>query len=105
VSLDFNLYALRETCVLSDTNATHNLTPMWSKAGVYDALYNSAGKLAGEVPTDLQKGLSHMRRNRSVYEALAPENGWGDYETALDFLTIVVAACDTNPDAKIWVSK
>lgn len=78
---------------------------MWRKAGVYEALYNSEGKLAGEVLADLQKGLSHMRRNRSMYEALAPENGWGDYETALNFLVIVVAACDTNPDAEIWVSK
>lgn len=35
---------------LVDMNITHNLVPMWKKAGIYDALYNSEGtEIAKEV--------------------------------------------------------
>lgn len=104
MSLDFCLYAMRETRVF-DSNITHNMTVMWREAGVYDALYNSHEKTAGELLSVLQDGLSKMRRNRLKFEEMDPSNGWGDYETAVKFLENVVAACDTNPDAKVWISK
>jgi len=90
-------------CQVGDNR--HNLGPMWRAAGVYDALYNSDGQTAGEVLAVLQRGLSDMRRHPSKYQTLTPSNGWGEYDTALQFLEGVVTACDTNPDAEIKVSK
>jgi hypothetical protein len=104
MSLDFYLSAMRPTSVFSG-NATHNLTAMWREAGVYDALYMSEGKTAGEILHVLREGLSRMRRHPEVFEALNPANGWGNYEVAVSFLEDVVKACDTYPDATVGIWK
>ena len=86
-------------------NYTHNVVPMWEKAGVYDALYNSGGKLAGEIVDALERGIHHMESHPDEYKALNPENGWGSYEGALAFLREVADACKKYPRATIGVWK
>ena len=80
---------------------THNLTPMWDKAGVKDALYNSDGKAAGETIAALEAGLADMRAKPEEYRALNPANGWGDYAGALRFLTAWLALCKRSPQSII----
>jgi hypothetical protein len=82
-------------------NATHNLLPMWRKAGVSDALYNSDGKLAKEITEKIQEGLAHMLEHKSEYVALNPSNGWGNYEGAVAFLQNLFNACLKYPNSKI----
>lgn len=108
MSLDFTLsidveVGAPELCrvYLFDTNATHNLIPMWSKAGVYEALYRSAGRNAGDIIETLQAGLNDMIQNPYDYRALNPENGWGTYEEAVIWLTDVLNACIRFPLATI----
>jgi hypothetical protein len=91
--------------VLYDANYTHNVTPMWKRAGVYDALYNSEGKLAKDVTGVLIAGFNHMRKNKEEYLPLNPENGWGHYDTALHFLWKFLKACVAHPNATIGVWK
>ncbi len=88
-----------------EANYTHNVTAMWSKAGVYDALYMSHGHKAGEYIRALRSGVADMETNFSEYEKLNPSNGWGSAATALPWLKKALAAFEENPDATIHISK
>jgi hypothetical protein len=90
---------------LYDANYTHNVTPMWRKAGIYEALYESDGKQAGEILPMLRAGIVDMERKPNAYIALNPSNGWGSYETALPWLRKFTAACERHPKAVIGVWK
>lgn len=89
----------------SDANITHNVTPMWQLAGVYDALYNSDGTHAGDWIGALRVGVADMQDRPAVYEVLNPPNGWGRYGTALRFLEDWTRMCAAHPKALIEVSK
>ena len=104
MGLDIWLTKVKEVEVY-DGNFTHNTTPMWKEAGIYDALYNSAEKTAEEVLPALEKGLKDMQDNPEKYEAMDPENGWGKYEDAMPFLEKLVKAFKEYPDGKIGVWK
>ena len=88
---------------LYDDNITSNLNPMWRQAGVYDALHLD-GKIAQEILPVLRQGLADMQAKPEVYKALNPENGWGDYEGAIDFLQNLIAACQKFPKACVFVN-
>jgi hypothetical protein len=90
---------------LFECSATHNLGRMWARAGVYDALYNSDGKQAGEIAGVLLAGLEEMQTKPDDYKPLSPPNGWGTYDGALDFLGRLARACQAYPKAIVRVSK
>lgn len=104
MSLDILLTETLPTEVC-DMNYTHNVTNMWRKAGVYDALYMSEGKKASEVIKQLEDGIKHMTENPEEYIKMNPENGWGSYETALPWLKEFCCSCKEHPEAIIGVSK
>ncbi|MDE1822128.1 MAG: hypothetical protein KGI98_14910 [Euryarchaeota archaeon] len=99
MSLDFYLVARVDgrRVEVFEVNITHNLVPMWKKAGVYDALYESEGKLARDILPLLREARTQMEDHPSEYEELNPENGWGDYEGALEFLCQVIRAAAKFP--------
>jgi len=108
MSLDFSLWVKvidedNPQGELFTANYTHNVTPMWRLAGVYDALYMSKGQKAGDLVNILLMGVACMVKGSGNYIALNPPNGWGDYETALVFLRKVLAACAAHPDAIVDV--
>lgn len=112
MSLDIGLYIEVDTggskpysVDLYSANYTHNVTPMWGKAGVYDALYNSQGQLAESIIDILKAGIDDMVSKPSEYEELNPSNGWGSYESALPWLVKFYNACKEHPKAKISVWK
>jgi hypothetical protein len=78
MSLDISLRAVREVVVF-DANFTHNVTPMWERAGIYDALYNSEGKSAADVLAALKAGLRDMEAKPDEYTALNASKGWGTF--------------------------
>jgi len=93
------------TATLYDDNITHNLAPMWRKAGVFDAIYNSDGKQAGCIAKKLRKGLEKMKAKPEKFRRLNPVNGWGDYDGAIEFLSDLTDACEKYPNATIGVWK
>lgn len=108
MSLDISLTVTpavpkRET--VFDANMTHNVTPMWREAGVYDALYMSEGKTAADVLPALRLGFKDMQDNPGKYEAMNPTNGWGSYEGALTFLSALLGKFEANPTGIIGVCK
>lgn len=90
---------------LVDMNITHNLTPMWKKAEIYDALYNSEYMEAKDILPILIDGLADMVANKEEYEKLNSPNGWGLYENAVPWLAELVEGCKDYPDGVIEVSK
>lgn len=85
-------------------NATHNLIPMWRAAGVAEALYDSEGKLAGDIVPALKAGVADMKAEPQKFEAINL-NGWGDYDSALAFLERVLADCEAHPHLVIDIWK
>jgi len=104
MSLDFSLQQLEITDVYSG-NMTHNVTPMWKLAGIYDDLYNSDGKKAKDVVKNLKKGLRIMKFGKRRFSKLNPENGWGSYESAVKYLKEIIDACELYPESDISISK
>lgn len=85
-------------------NITHNVSPMWRKAGVYEALYESEGRYAREFVEVLANGVRHFEENYAEYEKLNSPNGWGLAEHTLPWLKEVAAAFRQNRDAMVHVS-
>ena len=88
-----------------DWDITHNVAPMWQLAGCYDALYKSNGRLAGEILPELDAALVDMQNYPAKYKELNPPNGWGDYDSAIYFLSRVIDNFRKYPKAIIGVSK
>lgn len=88
---------------LAEAGYTHNVIPMWKLVGVYEALYESHGKMAEEVIAPLTVGVAEMGRRIEECRALNPENGWGDADRALEWLTRWLRHCSEHPKATITV--
>jgi hypothetical protein len=104
VSLDIDLECAHCKSEIVSKNYTHNVIPMWEKAGCYEALYKSDGDLASGIIPWLRSAVEAMEANPEEYIALNPENGWGSYDTALPWLKELLAECIAHPDAVIRVS-
>jgi hypothetical protein len=78
---------------------------MWVEAGCHDDLYDSEGKLAGDVLPALEAAAASMETSPEVYKRMDTPSGWGTYIDALDFLKEVRDACERHPLAVIHISK
>ena len=101
MSLDIDLIAVRPTSVF-EGNITHNLAEMAGQAGLYEALWRPdehGYKTAESLIHVLDAGLQELKDNKEKYKAYNPKNGWGDYETLVDFVDKYLTACIKDPDA------
>ena len=57
------------------------------------------------VAEALQTGLSYMISHREELMQYNPDNGWGDYDSFLEWLLSYWRACLENPECKIEVSR
>jgi hypothetical protein len=85
-------------------NYTHNCQPMWrfalkNGAGVEMSLCDFNGQQAQQAAEILEKAVQHMSDPAylKAYIALNPANGWGKYETALEYLKGFYEACLEHP--------
>jgi len=106
MSLDITLTEIRMTEVYS-CNITHNLAPMASAAGIYNALWRpkeiGAAKAGHLVPL-LEDGLAKLKANPEYFRKFDAPSGWGTYKDFVPFVEQVLEACKTNPDALIDIS-
>jgi hypothetical protein len=84
-------------------NHTSNTSGMWRAAGVDIA--ELAGVKGEQVAVAVNAAIEEMERNPDTYKAMNPPNGWGSYETCLDFLRDLRAAAARFPDLPLWVSR
>jgi len=116
MSLDAGLFINVDTggdepyaVTLYDANITHNVSPMWRAAGVFNALYgheewDREDVTAAELIPVLENGLNEMTNHRARFEVMNPENGWGDYDGAVRFLFKLLCACREHPRSIYWYS-
>ncbi len=115
-----------ETHEVYHSNITHNLGLMAKEAGLYEALwrphllreeYNnpnddhniemefeeSCSIKALELIEPLRQGLHNLKINPNKFKKFNPENGWGSYDTLVEFAQKYLDACYEYPNSKVEV--
>lgn len=109
------------TAVVSCGNMTHNVGSMYRLAlpgpylggGKYGG-HGAAGPRGGlpglsglpctEAAPLLREAIAYMHEHRAELRKLNPENGWGNYDTALHFLHKMALACERHTRGTLGVS-
>ena len=119
-----------ETNEVYSDSITHNMVRMAKVAGLYDVLWRpflvvsveltpEGAKVMSQTDLDifeeetevyardliphLEKGLAWLVVHELDVEHLNPENGWGDFDTLLNFTRNYLKACIMNPLAQVEV--
>ncbi len=91
-----------------DYNIIHNLGAMAEKAEIYQYLWRPEElniTQAKDLIESLKEGLSKLLDDHSYYKQFNPENGWGNYEGLLNFVSAYLSACIEYPESVISVSR
>lgn len=91
------------TVFTEDWYCISNLAPMWRAAGADLADFD--GRLASTCIPKLETAVCEMIKNPDKYEAMNPENGWGDYEGCLDFLRSLLRGFREYPKATVRICR
>ena len=85
-------------------NYTYNVSPMYYKAferkGGFRSLDGMRVKKA--IPI-LERAIQRMKDDPKQYKKMNPENGWGDYEGALEYLMDILDGCKKHPKTIIKI--
>lgn len=88
-------------------NITHNLNIMAKEADLYNPLWHPE-KLgivkAKDLIDYLREGLHKLKLEPDKYIRFNPENGWGTYESLVNFVESYLYACYKYPEAEVEVS-
>ena len=87
---------------------THNLTPMVSECGLYKPLWRPEEipvVYAEDLIPYLQEGIEKLKADPEKYIKFSPPNGWGSYESFLQFVENVYKACTEHPKALVMASR
>lgn len=63
------------------------------------------GAPASEAAGVLRRAVERMKASPDEYTPMNPDNGWGDYAGALDFLAWCAEMAETHPRAVIRISR
>ena len=86
--------------VTESFNYTSNVSPMWTEA-IGTSLRDLKGKTGEEAKPVLVKAICDMAAHPEKYKPMEPDNGWGDYHGAMNFLSRILEICQEAPKAKI----
>lgn len=85
-------------------NYTYNVSSMWQEIYPDDKQMVDIDNMKGhEVAKKLFKAIDEMKRKKKFMLTLNPKNGWGSYESFVDFLVELQLESEDSPD-KIWRS-
>lgn len=79
-----------------DYQCTYNVFPMFTKAGIR-SVRDFDGWTASDCIKPLNQFIERMESDPDAYKALNPPNGWGSYETALEWLKSFHDICVAHP--------
>ena len=83
---------------------TWNVSPMYYDAfDLEHGIRGLDGMTGEEASKHLVVAISKMVSDPDKYKAMNPENGWGCYGGALEFLITIRKSCDDNPKATVVV--
>ena len=90
--------------VVFDRNITHNLTTMATACGLYKPLwrpYEATEKghqvMAIDLREQVEQGLESLKSTPEAYRKYSPENGWGSYESLVEFAEEFLQAIKEYP--------
>jgi hypothetical protein len=101
--LDINTGAGEEVMVHNVGNYTVNVAWMWWQA-LGHPLRELDGRGAADTIETLTAAVAAMRDRAQEFSAQEPENGWGNYEGALDYLERLLVGCRAHPATTIRIS-
>jgi hypothetical protein len=107
MSLDVYLEKFQR-CTIYSRNMTHNLNKMAEAAGIYQHLWRPDElhiETAGQLIEPLKQGLARLLADPAKYRRFNPKNGWGKYENLVEFVQDYLAACKSDPNALVTVSR
>lgn len=84
-------------------NHTSNTARMWRAAGCDLAEFD--GKPASELTPVVTAAITDMCAHPGAYRTMNPPNGWGDYESTLEFLRAIRDACMDHSLTTVRVSR
>lgn len=86
-------------------NHTYNCSKMFHLALAGHGINGLHGKECSGLISNLEDAVAHIRdpKNKETYEAMNPENGWGNHETATRFLEEILDGAKRHPKAIIYV--
>lgn len=90
--------------VLPYWNYTSNVVPMWRKAMPdTDGLGGLDGLDCRSAAEHLEAGILRMEADPDDYRALNPASGWGDFDSQLKGLYVLLKACRSAPNATVGI--
>ncbi|MGH3634219.1 MAG: hypothetical protein ACREN2_13495 [Candidatus Dormibacteria bacterium] len=92
-----------EPARLTSRNQTSNVSCMWRHAGADLAEFD--GRTAVEALPALRIAIAAIEDDPGTYKAMNPANGWGDYDSCLEFLRELVKDFTAHPKATVVVSR
>ena len=98
----------KERIYLYESNITHNLGKMASKADIYKCLWSPEEiqcYKARDIIGQLSWGLKSLKDNPDYYRKFNSPNGWGTYKHFVPFVEKYLEACKKHPKAIIEVGK
>lgn len=94
----------RPTETIDVADPTYNLGLMWREAFDGDqGIRGLNGLSAAEVMLRVKVAIERMLAAPEQYRKLQPDNGWGDYEGAVDVLQRLLTKCHRYPTATVMV--
>ena len=85
-------------------NYTSNCSGMWTEALGGEGLRDLQGMAGADAAPLLNDAIKDMAAHPQTYEPMAPENGWGSYDGALNYLIRIREMCMEHPLATIGMS-
>lgn len=82
-------------------NYTYNVSDMWYTHYPEEGIRKHYGMTGAESVPFLLSLFTHMVNNKERLEAMNPENGWGSYLGATEFVSELILAALRNPD-EVW---
>lgn len=80
-------------------NYTYNVARMWYNIYPDDKGMVFIDGLTGlEAKPKLEFALKELLGNKLYYEQMNPPNGWGNYETFVEFIKNLISACEEYPN-------
>lgn len=88
-----------------DANMTYNVSKMYYDAlKTEDGIRGLDGKMGKDCKSILESAIVRFIMNRELYKSWNPDNGWGDYDVALQLLHKLLEWCDQAPKATMRVT-
>ena len=86
----------------SDFNYTYNVSKMWYACYPNKGIREHYGHTGRQALPTLRKLRNYMEENQETLIEFEPENGWGSYRGALQFVNELIEASLDYPNA-IWL--